>query len=464
MFKYTKYFAFITLTISLINCKSKMKEVHTYFGGKIIHPKSDHVILYSMDQAIDTFYLDENNNFFGELKIASEGLFYFTHGYENQYLYLQPNDSLLLRLNTWDFDESLVFAGKGADRNNVLIDCFLEEERESNSTYELNKLEPKKFKEKFDSLIKDKLFLYDEYVKTHPEESNGYRKVLKVALTYPLYARLEKYPMIHAKLTESDKLPEINKSFYDYRKSVEIDDDSLIYYPPYSKYVRNHLYNETYSLGYTPMKKNYTANFTSDLLTIIHKKISHEDTKNAFLKQTILSHFFNKSSCNLNQVPFDKFLKFSSDEEDKNQVRNLISDTQSILLNSKLVEFSINDYLDTPRSIHDLIKGKNAFLFFWSPEYVSEPYLVSRINFLSNTYQNIAFIPIKIDGVKTERIEKLDIKAQFYLADDSSANQFLTSKMPRSILVNKQGKVMNGYASISSPNLDEYLINLNKLK
>ena len=134
------------------------------------------------------------------------------------------------------------------------------------------------------------------------------------------------------------------------------------------------------------------------------------------------------------------------------------------LLNSKLVEFSINDYLDTPRSIHDLIKGKNAFLFFWSPEYVSEPYLVSRINFLSNTYQNIAFIPIKIDGVKTERIEKLDIKAQFYLADDSSANQFLTSKMPRSILVNKQGKVMNGYASISSPNLDEYLINLNKLK
>lgn len=452
------------LAISLINCKSEVKEVRTYFGGKIIHPKSDHVILYSMDQAIDTFYLDENNNFFGELKIASEGLFYFTHGYENQYLYLQPNDSLLLRLNTWDFDESLVFAGKGADRNNVLIDCFLEEERESTNTYELNKLEPKKFKEKFDSLIKDKLFLHDEYVKNHPEESKGYQKVLKVALTYPLYARLEKYPMIHAKLTESDKLPEIKKSFYDFRKSVKIDDDSLIYYPPYSKYVRNHLYNETYSLGHTPMKKNYTANFTSDLLTIIHKKISHEDTRNAFLKQTILSHFFNKSSCSLNQVPFDKFLKFSSDEEDKNQVRNLISDTQSILLNSKLVEFSINDYLDTPRSIHNLIKGKNAFLFFWSPEYVSEPYLVSRINFLSNAYQNITFIPIKIDGLKTERIEKLDIKAQFYLADDSLANQFLTSKMPRSILVNKQGKVMNGYASISSPNLDEYLINLNKLK
>ena len=99
------------------------------------------------------------------------------------------------------------------------------------------------------------------------------------------------------------------------------------------------------------MKKNYSANFTSDLLTIINKKISHEDTKNAFLKQTIISHFFNKSSCNLNEVPFDKFLKFSTDEEDKNQVRNLINDTKSIVLNSKMTEFSINDYLDTPRSI-----------------------------------------------------------------------------------------------------------------
>ena len=79
-----------------------------------------------MDQAIDTFYLDENNNFFGELKIASEGLFYFTHGYENQYLYLQPNDSLLLRLNTWDFDESIVFSGNGSGKNEFLINLFLQ--------------------------------------------------------------------------------------------------------------------------------------------------------------------------------------------------------------------------------------------------------------------------------------------------------------------------------------------------
>ena len=36
--------------------------------------------------------------------------------------------------------------------------------------------------------------------------------------------------------------------------------------------------------------------------------------------------------------------------------------------------------------------------------------------------------------------------------------------MPRSILVNKDGIVANGYASISSYNLNSYLKNLNSYK
>ena len=72
-------------------------------------------------------------------------MYYFRHGNENQYIYLEPQDSLMLRLNTWDFDESIVFAGKGAERNNILIDCFLQEERDNKMFYELNQLTPDNF-------------------------------------------------------------------------------------------------------------------------------------------------------------------------------------------------------------------------------------------------------------------------------------------------------------------------------
>ena len=62
----------------------------------------------------------------------------------------------------------------------------------------------------------------------------------------------------------------------------------------------------------------------------------------------------------------------------------------------------------------------------------------------------LKFIGIKIVGDHKDRIYKLDIKSQYYLELDSKANSFLTSKMPRTILVDKKGYVINDYASLSS--------------
>ena len=107
--------------------------------------------------------------------------------------------------------------------------------------------------------------------------------------------------------------------------------------------------------------------------------------------------------------------------------------------------------------ISKIIKGKNALLFFWNEEYYTENYIASRINYLSKAYPTVSFIQIKMDGVKTNDIENSDLKNQYYVNTKSEANTFLTSKMPRCILVNKDRKVTNGYASFSSFNINPYL-------
>ena len=138
MIKYLFNFILLFSIILFTSCNSTPKNTDTYFGGKIINPKSNFVVLFSMDKVIDTMYLEKDNRFIGKLNVINEGLYYFVHGDENQYIYLEPQDSLMLRLNTWDFDESIVFAGKGAERNNILIDCFLEEEKDNKMFYQLN--------------------------------------------------------------------------------------------------------------------------------------------------------------------------------------------------------------------------------------------------------------------------------------------------------------------------------------
>jgi hypothetical protein len=451
----------VSLLLVLISCNSTEK-TETYFGGKIINPKSNHVVLYAMEKVIDTFFLDNRNKFIGKIKNANEGLYYFTHGDENQYVYIEPNDSLILRLNTWDFDESLVFVGKGAERNNILIDCFLENEKDIKLFYQYNKLSPKRFKEKVDSLLKIKMSTYAEYLYNHPNETSSFREILKTGLTYPIYSRIERYPIIHAKYVNQGKLPELSSSFYNFRDMVTINKDSLMYYPPYSRYVKNYLYSETYALGHTPMKTRYSSQFTEDLLHIIDKKITLEQTKNIILKQTIINHFFNKSSCDINTNAFETFFKLSTNEDDKSLISKLVNDTEFIHSTKTLPNFKLTDYTNTDKRIFDIIKNKNSVLFFWSPKYVSHPYIESRMTYLTNSYPNIKFIQVKIDGNNNDRIQKLDIKNQYYLTSNSDAHQFLTSKMPRTILIDKSGKVVNGYASIASKNLNPYLKELNK--
>ena len=40
-------------------CSGKIEKNTTYFGGKIINPKSKFVILYGNEVALDTFFLEE---------------------------------------------------------------------------------------------------------------------------------------------------------------------------------------------------------------------------------------------------------------------------------------------------------------------------------------------------------------------------------------------------------------------
>ena len=458
---YLNYFYCLLIIVLASSCDSKNEEIKTYFGGKIINPKTDYVLLYAFDEVIDTFKIDANGKFIGKLNNANEGLYYFQHGNENQHIYLEPEDSLLLRLNTWNFDESLVFAGKGAERNNILIDCFLEAESQNRLFYRYNSLNPNDFKFKVDSLLAMKFKTYDDYVLNHPKETEGFNEILKVSLTFPLYSRLETYPIIYAKESGTHEFPKLSDTYYKYREDIKMNKDSLMYFPPYSRYIRNYLYNETYALGHPPMKKTYTSDFTSDLLENINKNINSETTKNAFLRQTVVSHFYNKSTSDINKKPFETFLKLSSNEDDILQVNKLVSDATALKNNNKLPNFELSNYNGAVNNINDIIRGKNAFLFFWSKDYVSESYLVSRMNYLANTYPNITFVQVNIDGDSDERIEKLDIKSQYYLTKDSKAHVFLTSKMPRSILVNNKGTIINGYASISSYNVKPFLNQLN---
>src|SRR5680860_46605 len=109
-----KYVTYIILVFLTVGCEKSNENAATYFGGQIINPKTNYVLFLKDEKVIDTLMLDKSNRFLKKIPSLEEGLYTFKHGNDLQYIYLEPSDSVLVRLNTWDFDQSLVFSGKGS--------------------------------------------------------------------------------------------------------------------------------------------------------------------------------------------------------------------------------------------------------------------------------------------------------------------------------------------------------------
>ena len=120
-----KHLLFILSATLLFSCNSeKERSGDTYFGGEIVNPKTKHIVILKDGAVIDSILINEDNTFFYKFKDPVSGIYTFKHN-EFQMFYLQPGDSLMLRVNTMGFDESLHYSGIGAKDNNFLMKLFL---------------------------------------------------------------------------------------------------------------------------------------------------------------------------------------------------------------------------------------------------------------------------------------------------------------------------------------------------
>ena len=141
----------VFLIILSFSCKKENKS--TFFGGKILNKSSNKIVLNKDNNLFKDALISKDGIFKMKFDSLSSGLYNFFLQPEFQYVILEKNDSLFIRLNSLDFDESLVFMGIGSSKNNFLIDVFLNFEF---NEAELNKYNNKPFNDYLniiDSLI-----------------------------------------------------------------------------------------------------------------------------------------------------------------------------------------------------------------------------------------------------------------------------------------------------------------------
>jgi hypothetical protein len=173
----------------------------------------------------------------------------------------------------------------------------------------------------------------------------------------------------------------------------------------------------------------------------------------------------SEATCTIDNEKLAIFLENCTNEAFIMQVNNLVNDTKFVENNKPLQNFNIVTYSNDSTSIATIIKDKKTVIYFWSTEYMSSDYLVSRIQHLEKKHPEILFVgiqmqPAYLDISKEPKLKKLDAQKQFKLTADSYANNFLTSLYPRIIIVNNKGIVQNGFTYLDSKKLGTELYKL----
>lgn len=450
-----KYFIPLIL-ILFIGCNESNKNKPTYFGGKIINPKCDFVVLSDNYSFNDTIPLSKNNTFLGSYDKFKEGLYIFHHGNELQYVYMQPSDSLLIRLNTWDFDESLVFSGVNAERNNLLIESFLQYEQDYKNSSKYLSLPKKEFLAKIDSMKSIKSATLESY-KTRSNDASGFVDILNISLNFPLYAKLEEYAIQSLKKETSEK---INNSYFDYRKSAPINKDSLMFYGPYYRFIIKKIQNDAY------LKDNgvKTEKFTQNLLQAIDENVKLETVKNKMLYNAVIRNFYEEPSSEMKSEAFFTFFKLNTNNEHKKNVQRLINDLKILNKGERLPSFKLIAADGELKDFSSISKNKNTVVLLKNYQYASDDWVSSRFNYLVKKNPDVNFVLVNLCDSSKRFTKNVDVKYQYTIPSESAVCNFTTSKFPRMILVDKYGIIQNGYTSLSANDINLEISKLQKTK
>jgi len=454
-----------TVLLVTFSCKYSEKEspIYTYIGGEIVNPKGDFVKFYKDEVLIDSIKLDQNNHFNYKTKGLKEGLYSFSHN-EYQVFYLKPTDSLMLRVNTIDFDESLSYTGIGAERNNFLMEMFLHNEAEITLMPKLYKLAPEKFELALDSLKEIRTKSYNEFVEKHlPDEA--FKEVAEASINYDYYSKKEIYITANERKKGSSRYFEIPENFYTYRKNIDFGSESLRTYFPYYRFLFR--YFDNIALTENDKTDYYNRNSLThnyDKIRLIDSTITNESLKNSMIKNITGRYLLNCNKKEDQKKLLALFLTTNSNKKDQKELIEIANASMKLTAGNKISDHLLITPEKTLKDLHTIIRNPTV-IYFWSNKSLNHAKKIHyRVSQLKNKYPEFDYIGINTDtnfNNWKKTVEKYSFnKAKEYQFDNltKAEKELVIYAVNKTIIVDKNAVIIHGSANIFNSNVDKILL------
>lgn len=466
----------ITLILCFFGCQFKGSNTsdHAYIGGEIINPKNNSVVLYNTKGVImDSFILDANNRFIYKVDNLQPGLHSITHGGEYQMLLLEPNDSIMFRLNTYDFDESLVFTGHGARKNNYLIKTYITNEKEAKQLVKYSKMEPEVFNAFVEERRQRQLDDFQNYLKRNAE-SEFFKTIIEANINYNTYADKEIYPFAYFGNNKMIHIKDLPEEFFSHRKHINYNAKHLSNFFSYNRFLFSHIDNlaidDYYKNNPYHSKFNrHALGYNMSKLDLIDSIITEPSIKNKLLKYKTREYISHNHTENEANTVLNYYLQKSTNEEDKLYMQDLVSSLKRLRQGNPLPNISLVNYNDTEHFITSII-SKPTIIYFWTSnsksQYRNSHLMVDK---LKSSFPQMDFISINVND-NDDRFWKNIINNytfptinEFKFKNSKQARKTLAvNYLNKAIIVDRNGIILHPNANIFSSEFNETLEELLK--
>jgi hypothetical protein len=447
------------------SCKNEFKgnDYMAYFGGEIVNPNNPYVLFCKDNEVIDTIKLDKNNRFFIQFDSLAPGLYSFKHEPEYQYVYFDKNDSIMVRVNSRDFDNSVAFCGRGYEKNNFLMEQFLRNEKDKNAMFKAFDYDI----DKFSSTVDSAYFQAKTFYAAKKEEikwNDEFDVYAKASIDFPYYSRKEVYPMIHKIRTGNDVFERIPKNFYSFRKKVNCNNVDLSYYSPFVMYLSNMLNNMgaiNYHNHFSEVDLALKTNINK--LNIADTLIKNEKVKNMVFNNIAFTYLLEDQNMVNNKTFLATYHKYSTDKSQRNEILKIGDAIQLLTVGNKLPSVTLLDV--SGNSINSSsFANKKTVIFFWSENAMSHFEAVhKKVLGFQKRHPDYQFVGVNLNDsqegwAKMMADYDFDGVTELRCADfEDLKAKWVITKVHRTIILGDNGLIKNAFTNIFELNFEDEL-------
>jgi len=454
-----------SLMAFLTSCEREFKkdDYTAYFGGEVSNPTSPYVLFCKDSKVIDSVKLDADNRFMMKFDSLTPGLYNFKNEPEYQYVYFDKNDSIMVRINAKDFDNSVVFCGRGDQKNNFLMELYLQNEDDRSKVFDVFDYDIPKFLHNIDSSYQSRRKFYAAK-KEDIKWSDDFDVYAKAAVDFHHFSKKEIYPMAHEMRTGEDLYESLPNDYYAYRKSIDYNNAKLAGYAPFVNYLSHMLNNIAtihYHNHYTPVDLALRTNVSK--LNIADTLIKNEKLKNIILNNIAFTYLLEDQNMVNNQKFLETYHKFSTDKSKKNEILKIGQAIQLLKVDNPLPEVTLVNSKNQLISSNTIPK-KKTIIFFWTDNLTS--HLVAahkKALALKKLHPDYQFVAINLDKNQAEWNDVL-AKYKFDGITELRANDFedfkakwAIMKVHRTIILNQNGTIKNAFTNLFEVDFEKEL-------